>query len=261
MKMKKNQKKEEGDKSLFWRMSLLILSSSIFTTMVLIISSVTMRSGHQDLVGRHNNIHGGQAGHHDEDGGNRSSCDGDDQQRLKLVPVRFYLKQHNLDWLEQRLYEISDPDHTDYGQWFTLEELSSHLTSTAPVAPSSLEDEEEKSAYNTGGMIDQVLHWLKDTSSAGGAEADLDTFNYELSPTKDSMLVYCDVETIETVFGTTNASTTEEDPVGRNRALISQLRTDVASERVITSFPPEISSLRLWIGAAQTTFSFALVSS
>ena len=146
MKMKKNQKKEEGDKSLFWRMSLLILSSSIFTTMVLIISCVTMRSSRQDLVGSHNNIHGGQAGgHHDEDGGNRSSSDGDDQQRLKLVPVRFYLKQHNLNWLEQRLYEISDPDHTDYGQWLTLEELSSHLASTAPVPSFSLEDEEEKS--------------------------------------------------------------------------------------------------------------------
>mmetsp|Transcript_57734 Transcript_57734/g.64579 ORF Transcript_57734/g.64579 Transcript_57734/m.64579 type:complete len:161 (+) Transcript_57734:63-545(+) len=51
--------------------------------------------------------------------------------------VRLYLKQRNIPQLEERLWEISDPHHEDYGRYLSVEELRQQIGTTVP--PSAVE--------------------------------------------------------------------------------------------------------------------------
>ena len=142
------------------------------------------------------------------------------------VVLRFHLRQYNLEKLEQRLYEISDPSHDDYGQWMTLDDL------TKWIAPPKTE-------------LTEVLSWIKTTimmtdDNDKNDVLDKDTMQkmntISIAPTKDSIVVrHSDLKIVRRVFGSqlnVRQRSSSEDPK----------RIHSVSSPQVISIPNEIAS-------------------
>lgn len=100
---------------------------------------------------------------------------GDEPAADHLIVLRIGLPQPNFNVLEQHLFEVSDPDHTRYGQYLSKEKVEELV---APH-PSSLE---------------AVNKWL---ASYGLEEADL-----ARSPAQDWITIKVPVKTVEKMLDT-----------------------------------------------------------
>ncbi|KAG4435903.1 hypothetical protein IFR05_008597 [Cadophora sp. M221] len=90
-----------------------------------------------------------------------------------MLNLQIALKQNNFDELERHLHEVSDPDHTRYGQHLSFEEVNDLV----------------KPADKT---LDSVHEWLSDNGIS----------IHEYSPAKDWINVYIDVESAERLLDT-----------------------------------------------------------
>eukprot|EP00771_Trimastix_marina_P004212 gnl/Trimastix_PCT/959.p2 GENE.gnl/Trimastix_PCT/959~~gnl/Trimastix_PCT/959.p2 ORF type:complete len:569 (-),score=176.49 gnl/Trimastix_PCT/959:702-2207(-) len=83
------------------------------------------------------------------------------------------MKQQNTEQLEQRVWAVSDPESPEYGQYWTLEELAS------VVSPPTEH-------------LSRVMDWIHQHG----------IFSYEISATRDSIVVHTDVATAEALLST-----------------------------------------------------------